>query len=181
MDEEKQELMRKVETYATTKDIDKAINLPITPNGQDDTAIEEALKDNQLPDRKENKRIKKRFRNIWNDYRTNVFDKLDAQNYAEYCKIREQTAETEKKLMEIENEKEKIQAQHWIDMHKGNLEEIGYNTNSVPNKYFYAIDRYVFYLKNRCKNIPKLTWWILCGILGLGVVVLMAIGIAKII
>lgn len=177
--EEKQELMKKAEMFAKTGDVSKAMQLPTTPDGQINEEIEEALHQEKAPDKKETKRIKKRFRSIWNDYRSNVFDTLDAKNYAEYCEIRKKTAETEKELMQIENEKEEIKARHWLKMHKGNLEEIGYNTESMPNKYFYAMDRYVFYLKNRFKNIPKLTWYILAGVLGIGVVVLLALGIAK--
>lgn len=179
--EEKQELMAKADMFAKTKDITKAMSLPTSPDGQENVEIEQALQEEKLPDRKETKRIKKRFRNIWNDYRSNVFDTLDAKNYAEYCEIRKKTAETEKELMLIENEKEEIKAKHWLKMHKGNLEEIHYNTESMPNKYFYAMDRYVFYLKNRCKNIPKITWYLLAGILGIGVVVLLALGIAKLV
>lgn len=179
--DEKMELMQKVNTFAVTKDVHKAMNLPVAPNGNVDenNAIEEALNNEKLPDKKETKRIKKRFRNIWNDHRSNVFDTLDAENYKNYCEIKKQTAETEKELLRIQFETDKLKAEHWLEMHKGNLEEIGYNTTSLPNKYFYAVDRYIFYLKNRCKNIPKLTWWILCGVLGVGVVILMALGIAR--
>ena len=179
-DKEKQELMQKAEKFAVTKDINSTI-FPTAPNGEYNKDIDNALEQEKNPNKKEQKRIKKRFRNIWNDYRSNVFDTLDAKNYAEYCEIRKKTAETEKELIQIENEKEEIRARHWLKMHKGNLEEIGYNTESMPNKYFYSVDRYIFYLKNRCKNIPKFTWWILCGIFGIGLVILMALGIAKII
>ena len=181
MDEkEKLELMKKAETFSVTKDINQVL-FPTAPDGKTTETIDNALEQEKTPDKKEQKRIKKRFRNIWNDYRTNVFDTLDAKNYAEYCEIRKKTAETEKELMQIENEKEEIKAKHWLKMHKGNLEEIGYNTESMPNKYFYSIDRYIFYLKNRCKNIPKFTWWILCGLVGIGIVILMALGISKLI
>lgn len=177
---DKQELIEKAEKFSITKNIKETL-FPTAPDGKDNASIDVALEQEKIPDKKEQKRIKKRFKNVWKDYRSNVFDTLDAKNYAEYCEIRKKTAETEKELMQIKNEKEEIKVKHWLKMHEGNLKEIGYNTESMPSKYFYSIDRYIFYLKNRCKNIPKFTWWILCGLFGVGVVILMALGMAKLI
>jgi hypothetical protein len=173
MDEkDKLEVIQKAEKFAVTKDINSTL-FPTAPNGDNPTSINDALEQEKDPDKKEQKRIKKRFRNIWNDYRSNVFDTLDAKNYAEYCEIRKQTAETEKELMLIENEKEEIKAKHWLKMHEGNLKEIGYNTESMPNRVFYSIDRFIFYLKNGFNNIPKMVWKTLIAIIGIGVIVLL--------
>lgn len=171
-DEEK--LNRALEIYKKTGDVLQTLN-------NEDDKIKEQFQEEQLPDKKETKKIKKRIRSIWNDYRNNALDQISLENYKKYCELQVIKAESDKKLAEIKRDKEKEEAQHWLEMHKGNLKEIGYNTESVPNKYFYAIDRYIFYIKNRCKNIPKLTWYILVGILGIGVVILMAIGLSKIV
>lgn len=182
MEDEKMELMKRAETYSVTKSVESALNLPAMPNGKsNDELINEALNNEQEPDKKEKKRIKKRFKNIWNDYRSNVFGNLDAKNYADYCEIRKKTAETEKQLLEIEFETEKLKAKHWLEMNKGNLEEIGYNTLSLPNKFWYGLNRGLHYMKKTCSNIPSITWKILVGVLGIGAVILLAFGLAKII
>lgn len=175
------EVIERAKVFQETKDLQKAMNLPTAPNGEKvDNLLNQKLEEEKLPDEKEDKRIKKKIKRIWKHYRNNVLDTIDLENYKTFCDLEIQRAETESRLAKIKREREKDEAEHWLDMHKGNLEDIGYNTKSVPNKYFYAIDRYVFYLKNRCKNIPKITWWILCGIVGIGIVILMALGISKI-
>ena len=173
-EEEKNELMKKANEFVKTGDVNSALSLPNVDN--DLKTIFDSQKE---PDKKEQKLIKKKTKKIWKDFRKNTLDGIDLQNYENYCRLQEIRAESDKKLARIRREKEKEEAEHWLDMHKGNLEDIGYNTKSVPNKYFYAIDRYIFYVKNRCKNIPKITWYIVAGLFGLGIVILMALGISK--
>ena len=185
-EKELRDLVAKADTFNKTKDIGLAIaqhyNLPTTPTGDAvEKDLAEAINSQKVPDKKEQKRVKKRIKNIWGRYRDNVLGQLDLKNYQDYCDLEIKTAETEKKLRQIQMEREKAEAEHWLAMHKGNLEEIGYNTESMPNRYFYSVDRYIFYLKNRFKNIPKFTWWILCGVLGLAAIITLVVVLAKLI
>ena len=185
-EDEQRELMAKAEKFNETKDLSIAMkqkyNLPDAPNGEEVTdALEQLISDNKTPDKKEKKRVKNRVKNIWNRYRSNVLGKFDLENYKEYCKIEIETAETETKLRDIQQKREKQEAQHWLEMNKGNLEEIGYNTTSKPSKFWYGLNRGLWYMKKTCSNIPKLTWYILAGILGISVVILMALGLSKIV
>lgn len=185
-EKELRDLVAKADTFNKTKDISLAIaqhnNLPTTPTGdsvEDDLA--KAIDDQKLPDKKEQKKLKKRIKGIWGAYRDNVMGKLDLKNYQDYCDIKIKTAETEQRLREIEMEREKAEAKHWLKMHEGNLKEIGYNTESMPAKYFYAVDRYIFYLKNRFKNIPKFVWRLLIGAIGVGAFIALVVWVAKLI
>ena len=185
-DKDLRELVSKADTFNKTKDLSLAItkqyNLPATPTGEAvEEDLSEAIDNGKMPDIKEQKKLKKRIKGIWGAYRNNVLGHLDLKNFQDYCDLKIKTAETEQKLRKIEMEREIDEANHWLKMHEGNLKEIGYNTESMPSKYFYSIDRYIFYLKNRFRNIPKFTWWILCGLLGVGVVIAGAVVIAKLI
>lgn len=174
------DIIKRAEYFAQTKDLNASLNLPIAPNGEIvDEVVTQGLDQEKTPDKKEEKRIKKKIRKIWGNYRSNVLNSIDLENYKKFCELEQIRAESERKLAQIKRQKEKEEAEHWIDMHKGNLEEIGYNTTSVPNKYFYAKDRYIHYLNNTMKRIPKWTWYILCGLLGIGVIICMALGISK--
>ena len=185
-EKELRDLVAKADTFDKTKNISLALvnkyNLPTTPTGEKvEEDLVSAIDGNKMPDTKEQKKLKKRIKNIWGRYRDNVLGQLDLKNYQDYCDLEIKTAETEQKLRQIQMDREKAEAEHWLKMHEGNLKEIGYNTESMPSKWFYSIDRYIFYLKNRFKNIPKFTWWILCGVLGVGVVIALVIGLAKLI
>ena len=174
------DVIERAEHYAKTGNLQEAMNLPVAPNGEKvDEVVNTALDNEKIPDKKEEKEIKKKIRKIWGNYRNNVLSQIDLENYKKFCELEEIRAESDMKLARIKRAKEKEEAEHWLEMHKGNLKEIGYNTESVPNKYFYSMDRLVFYLKNRFKNIPKITWYILAGVLGIGIVILMALGISK--
>ena len=185
-EEEQKELMAKADKFDKTKDLSLAMRedykLPVAPDGKDIKAeVEQLLEESKDPDKREKKRVKNRVKNIWSRYRSNVLGKFDLQNYKDYCQIEIETAETESKLREIQQQREKQEAQHWLDMNKGNLAEIGYNTESKPSKFWYGLNRGLWYFKKTCSNIPKTTWYVLCGILGIGVIVLMALGLAKIV
>lgn len=176
-EQEIKELAERAEMFAQTKDVNKALALP-TEQIQDE-ALKQTFEEEQLPDEKEKKKIIKKVKKIWGNYRNNTLEEIDLENYKKFCELQEIKAEHEGRLQKIKFKKEKEKAEHWLEMHKGNLEEIGYNTTSTPNKYFYAKDRYIHYLNNTIKRIPKWTWYVLCGVAGVGLIVLMALGISK--
>ena len=185
-EKELRDLVAKADTFDKTKDISLALvnqyNLPATPTGEKvEEDLANAIDSQKSPDKREQRKLKKRIKNIWGRYRDNVLGQLDLKNYQDYCDLEIKTAETEKKLRQIQMEREKAEAEHWLAMHKGNLEEIGYNTESKPSRYFYAIDRYIFYLKNRFNNIPKMVWKFLLGAIGVGAFIALVIWVAKLI
>lgn len=176
-EQEKNALIERAEVFAQTHDINKALALP-TEQIQDE-ALKQTFEDEKLPDEKEKKKIIKKVKRIWGNFRSNTLEEIDLENYKKFCELKEIKAEHESKLQKIKFNKQKEKAEHWLEMHKGNLEEIGYNTTSMPNKYFYAKDRYIHYMNNTMKRIPKWTWYILCGVAGVALIVLMALGISK--
>ena len=185
-EKELRDLVAKADTFDKTKDISLALvnkyNLPTTPTGDKvEEDLAEAIDSNKMPDTKEQKKLKKRIKNIWGRYRDNVLGQLDLKNYQDYCDLEIKTAETEQKLRQIQMDREKAEADHWLKMHEGNLKEIGYNTESMPSRFFYSLDRFIFYLKNGFNNIPKMVWKLLLGLIGTGIGIAFIIWIAKII
>lgn len=176
-EQEMKELAERADVFMQTGDVKQALALPT--DKIDDKALKQTFEDEQLPDAKETKKIKKKVRKIWGNYRNNALEEIDLENYKKFCELQKIKAESESELQKIKFKKEKERAEHWLEMHKGNLEEIGYNTTSMPNKYFYAKDRYIHYMNNTMKRIPKWTWYILCGVAGVALIVLMALGISK--
>lgn len=185
-DKDLKELVAKADTFNKTKDLSLAItkqyNLPITPTGEAvEEDLSEAIDEGKMPDIKEQKKLKKRIKGIWGAYRDNVLGHLDLKNFQDYCDLKIKTAETEQKLRKIEMEREIDEANHWLKMHEGNLKEIGYNTESMPSRFFYSLDRFIFYLKNGFNNIPKMVWKLLLGLIGTGIGITFIMWIAKLI
>ena len=104
---------------------------------------------------------------------------MDLETYKQFCQLEIERANTDLELLEIKNKRELVEIAHWLEKHKGNLEELKYNTKSKPSLFWYKCNRGIFYMKNTCSNIPKITWYLLAGVLGVGIVVLMSLGISK--
>lgn len=180
-DKDKLEIMQKAEMFAQTKDLDKALMLPFDDTNEVPQDLIQKFDEQATLDDKEQKRVNKRIKGIWKNYRNNVLSKIDLENYKKFCELEQIRAESDKKLDVIKFERDKARATQWLEMHKGNLEEIGYNTTSLPNKFWYGLNRGIWYLRKTFSNVPKLTWYILAGISGLAVIVLMVIGIGKLV
>ena len=175
MEDEKQELMARAEMFAKTGSVEKSLSLPT--DQIDDDALRQTFDDEQLPDIKEQKKIKRKVRKIWDNYRKNALESIDLENYRKYCELQEIKAESDKKLAKLKREKEKEEAEHWLIMHSGHLKEINYNTESKPCGFWYKLNRGIWYLRKTFDNIPKLVWKILLtgiGITALVVLVLLA-------
>ena len=173
-EQEKNELVARANLFAKTGDVEKALSLPV-----DDESLKQTLDDEKLPDNKEQKRIKKKAKKIWNNYRKNVLDSIDLENYKKYCELQEIKAESDKKLAKIKREREKEEAQHWLEMYKGHLEEIKYNTESKPCGFWYKLNRGIWYLRKTFDNIPKLVWKILLAGMGITALVVMVLLVGK--
>ncbi len=146
-----------------------------------DALVDRALKDSENLDSKTAKRITKKVKKLKGDWRQNILDSIGLENYKDYCVLEITKSQTTTKLLNEKQSRAKALAAHWLEMHKGNLEDIGYNTTSVPNKFYYGLDRYVYYLKKRCNAIPKLAWRIAIGCLAVLAIVLAVIGTMKIV
>ena len=171
--EERQELMAKADMFAKTGNVEKSLSLPV--DQINDEALKQTFNNEQLPDIKEQKKIKRKVRKIWDNYRKNALESIDLENYKKYCELQEIKAESDKKLAKIKREKEKEEAQHWLEMHKGHLEEIKYNTESKPSLFWYKMNRGIWYLRKTFENIPKLVWKILLTGVGITALIIMVV------
>lgn len=149
-------------------------SVPITPDGQNaNEALNDALHQEANPDKKETKRIKKKIKGIWRNWRTVTLDakSLEIEKYA--CQIEVERAETKAKLAEIRRKNELAEAQHWLALNKGNLVDIDANTESRPHKFWYGLRRFCYHVTKLTDNIPKVfknLFWI--GAVCLGLVLL---------
>lgn len=178
MEDEKQELMARANEFALTKDVDKSLNLPSAPLGEDfEEQLKEKFEENRNPDKKENKNIDKNIRKIYRDWRNNCLKEIDLKNYQKYCDLQVLQAESDKKIAEIKRTQELEEIEHWLKKNQGNLEEIKYNTKSKPSRFWYYLNRGIFHINKTFSNIPKLVWKILGVVVGVGIIVLVVMGI----
>lgn len=180
-EQEKQELMKRAETFAATQSVDKAMAEVGIDSKETQEGLKQEFNKEKTPDKQEQKQIKNKVRNILSGYRYNKLEEIDVANYRKFCELAEIRAESDKKLDKIKREKEWDEIQYWLKKNKGNLEEIKYNTESKPNVFWYGLNRGIWYMRKTFSNIPRLTWYILAGACGIGLMILMAFGIAKIV
>ena len=173
MEDEKKELMKKADMFAKTGDVSKSLSLPT--DQINDEALRQTFDEEQLPDLKEQKKLKRKVRKIWNNYRKNALESIDLENYKKFCELEEIKAETDKKLAKIKREKEKEEAEHWLMMHQGHLKEINYNTESKPSGFWYKLNRGIWYMRKTFDNIPKLVWKILLTGIGIATLIVMVV------
>lgn len=177
-EEKKQELMAKADKYVQTGNIESAMGLTQEEVKQ---SLRDKFEGEKTPDKREQKQLTKRVRKILNNYRNNALTEIDLENYKKYCELEQIKAESEKKLAELKRDKEWAEITYWLKKNKGNLEEIGYNTESKPSGFWYNINRGIWYMKKTFSNIPKLIWYLLGGAIGIAVIVLIVLGISKIV
>ena len=183
MEEEKlNELIVKSEQYAAQTNNSSCGHLPVAPNGETAAkALGDKLDQGKMPDKNENKKIDKKIKRIWGNYRHNVLEQIDLENFKKFCELEQIRADNDKKLAKIKRDKDWEEREYWLKTNKGNLEEIGYNTESKPNLFWYRINRGIWYLRKTFSNIPKLTWYIVAGCSGLGLIAGVVILLAKVI
>lgn len=175
-EKDKQELVAKAEMFAKTGDVNKSLSLPLN-----DEALQRKFEEEKLPDAKEERKIKKTIRKIWGNYRKNALESIDLENYKKYCELQEMKAETDKKLSKLKREREKEEAEHWLMMHNGHLKELGFNSESKPNIFWYGLNRGVWYLKKTFENIPKIVWKLLVSGVGIAVIITLVLVIQNLV
>ena len=147
------------------------VTVPITPDGQQaNEALDEAIKSQATPDRKESRRIKNKIKGIWRRWRTTALDAKSLEVEKIACQIEIERAETKQKLAKIRRDEELAEAQHWLTLNKGNLEDIDANITSKPNMFWYALRRGCHHITKLTNNVPKIIknlFWIGAIVLGL--------------
>lgn len=150
---------------------ESTIMTPITPDGQDaNAALDAALKAEANPDKHETKRIKNKIKGIWKKWRTTTLDAKSLEIEKIACAIEIERAETQAKLDDIRRAEEIKEAEHWLTLNKGNLEDIDANTTSRPSKFWYNLRRGFHHITKLTNNIPKIfrnLFWIGVCIVGL--------------
>lgn len=176
-DQDREEIQNQIVEYKTQTLVNKpVINLvpPTAPNGeQTNKALDDAIANEAAPDKKEARRVKKKVRGLWRSYRTAALDAKSLEIEKIACQIEIERKETQAKLNEIKRQEEKAAVEHWLNLNKGNLEEVDMNINSKPSKFWYNFRRGFHHITKLTTNIPKIIknlFWI--GVLIVGLVLL---------
>lgn len=175
-DEDREQIENQITEYKANQvtKVPETITVPMTPDGQNaNQALDEALKEQATPDKKEARRVKKKIKGIWRNWRTATLDAKSLEIEKLACQISIERAETKAKLDKIRREEEAAEVNHWLSLNTGNLEEVEMNTNSKPSKFWYNFRRGFHHITKLTNNIPKIfknLFWI--GILVVGLVLL---------
>lgn len=146
----------------------------LTPDGkQANAALDKAIEQQATPDKAEERRVRKRIRGIWRKWRTTALDAkaLEVEKIA--CQIEIERAKAKQQLAIIRREEELAEAEHWLRLNKGNLEDIDANTTSKPNKFWYGLRRGFHHITKLTNNIPRIIrnlFWI--GVFVIGLIIL---------
>ena len=106
-EQDKQELMKRAETFAATQSVDKAMAEIGVSGKETQDGLKEQIEQEKAPDKKEQKQRKKKVRNILNGYRNNVLEQIDVENYKKFCELAQIRAESDKKLDAIKRQEAK--------------------------------------------------------------------------
>lgn len=146
----------KQQSVANTVSENKTITISKTPDGRDaEEDINTAFASEANPNKKEQRKLKHKIRNIWRKWRSATLDAkaLEAEKIA--CQIAIERAETQARLNAVRRQEEKAETEHWLALNKGNLEDLGYNTTSKPSKFWYNINRGCYHITKTSGHIPK--------------------------
>lgn len=147
------------------------VSVPMAPDGQKaNDALEEAIKSQSTPNKREERRVKNKIKGIWRRWRTTALDAKSLEVEKIACQIEIERAETKQRLNQIRREEELARAQHWLNLNKGNLEDIDANTQSKPSMFWYSLRRGCHHITKLTTNIPKIIknlFWIGAIIVGL--------------
>ena len=148
--------------------------IPTTPDGQSaNKALDDAIQQEAVPDAKESKRVKKHIKGLWRKWRTTALDAKSLEIERIACQIEIKRAHTQAELNKVKREEEKERVKHWLELNKGNLEDIGYNTESKPNMFWYGLKRASYHITKLTTDVPKIVknlFWI--GAIVLGIILL---------
>lgn len=175
-DQDREEIQNQIIAYQQNQ-ITKTVEQPkplITPDGKEaNKALDEALKEQATPDKKESRRVKKKIKGIWRKWRTTALDSKSLEIEKIACQIEIERTKAQAELNKIRREEESAEVEHWLNLNKGNLEEVEMNTNSKPSKFWYNFRRGFHHITKLTNNIPKIIknlFWI--GVLIIGLVLL---------
>lgn len=140
--------------------------------------LEVAFEQGSNPDKHEKRRIKRKIKDIWRNWRTAALDAKTLEVEKIACQIQIERAETRAKIETIKRADKIAKAEHWLKLNEGNLEEISANTKSCPHIFWYGLRRFFHHITKLTDNVPKIfknLFWI--GLLFAGIVVLKHFGI----
>lgn len=139
------------------------ISVPIAPTGQDaNQDLDRIIEEEATPNKREARKFRKLIRNVWSRWRKTALDAKALEQEKIACQIAIERAKAQAELDEVRREEEIKELEHWLQLNRGNLEEVGYNTKSKPSRFWYAIKRGFFYLTSWTDSVPKLiknTFW----------------------
>ena len=169
--EDREEIQRQMVEY---KSSNTELAIPSTPTGQNaGEAFRSVLEEGSSPDKREARRVRKRVRGIWRNWRTTTLDAKSLEIEKVACQIAVERAKTQAKINEIRRENEIAEAKHWLALNKGNLEDIDANTESRPHRVWYGLRRFCHHMTKLTDNFPKVfknLLWI--GVFIIGLVIL---------
>lgn len=169
--EDREDIQNQIAEYKQNQVTVATNNVPITPDGKNaDEDLNQALSAGSTPDKLERRRIRSKIKGIWRKWRTTTLDAktLEIEKFA--CQIELERAETQAKLNELRRKDEIAEAEHWLALNKGNLEDIDANTTSRPSMFWYSVRRGCHHITKLTNNIPKIfknLFWIGAVIIGL--------------
>lgn len=148
--------------------------IPTAPSGEQGIQeVENILKEEGQPTEKESKKLRNRIRGLWNRWRHLFLDSKSLELEKTACAIQIERAETKLKLLDLRNKTIAEKDRAWLERHKGNLEEIGFNTSSKPHIFWYSLKRGFFYITSLTDSVPKVIknlFWV--GVIGLAFILL---------
>ena len=176
--EDREQIQQQIVEYKAqqikTKTETTSVAIPLTPDGQHaDEALNEALKEQANPDKHEKRRLKRKIKGIWNRWRTATLDAKSLEIEKIACQIAVERAKTQQELDKLKREEELANAEHWLRLNKGNLEEIDANTTSRPHMFWYGLRRGFHHITKLTNSVPKIfknLFWV--GVLIIGLVLL---------
>lgn len=174
--EDREQIENEIALYkAQSPTVSVPVSVPIAPTGQDaNQDLDNIIEQEATPNKKEAKRFRKRIRDVWNRWRNTALDAKALEQEKIACQIAIERAKAQAELDKVRREEEIKELEHWLALNKGNLEEVNYNTQSKPSKFWYAIKRGFFYLTSWTDSVPKLiknTFW--------GIVIVLALILLK--
>ena len=142
--EERAEIQNQIMLYkaqqelSTTKteESTQSIVVPKAPSDAvDSSALDQDIQKESNPSKLEKHKFKKRIRGLWNRWRITALDAKSLEIEKVACQIAIERAQTQQRLNEIKRQEQLAEAKHWLELNKGNLEDIGANTTSSHSMY----------------------------------------------
>lgn len=166
--EDREEIQRQITEYKSSNPV---VVAPSTPTGVDaEEALHNALEEGANPDKREVRRVRKRIRGMWRSWRSVTLDAKSLEIEKIACQIAVERAQAQAKINEINRANEIAEAQHWLALNKGNLQDIDANTESRPHPVWYGLRRFCHHMTKLTDNFPKVfknLLWISVFIIGL--------------